>query len=215
MARPPNVPPDYVDYETAAAKLGLTAGTFRDRYGRAFPTIKAGGRGWVPISAIEAEIIRRASGVRRGRPPKSKVEEQQKSFVILPDVKTYSGRWAARAVQLFTEGKTVLEVVVAMALPFEVVEHFWAKYQTLSRAILLDTKTTQRIKALLPEWKDNTGAGLADAFTKFIARVNSSAAGARVEIEISPEEAARLEQEAREDDDANRPMAAAKESESP
>lgn len=114
------------------------------------------------IPALEKTIPTKSTSTMSGSPkPPEKVES--KAIV--------DGQRSARAATLFREGKSVIDVVIEMAIDFSVAHYYWEWYCFAQPAWLLPQKQFAKVRTLL-NWIEDpaTPEGFDVALQKFIAK---------------------------------------------
>lgn len=184
--RPAGVPPGYIGYEEAAARLGITLPAFRNRYGsKYFVTVQVGNRRYVPSVAIDMEIARRAS---RRAPKLAPAATPAPGPLIRPEVDTYDGELCAAGYTLFKQGVSVIDAVIELRQTFEIVEHIWDGYRRHSGSVLIDGKSARQFASMFDYGSDVLdGPTLVRAAMRFKARTLAEAEKIRQEVaESSP-----------------------------
>jgi len=119
----------------------------------------------------------RPDGRHRGAvviPPEPKAGKEKSggskvTTVHMSDAPEYSGEVAARACELFDEGKTQREVVKELKITFELVEHLYVKWKALGQEWHLSPKHLVATRERLG-WAENppTGQGFVAALERTI-----------------------------------------------
>jgi hypothetical protein len=196
IPRHQSIPPGFLSTDEAAFKLGITVESFRSRFGaRSLPgTVRRGNRILIAESAIETELTRRAVG---GQGMKKPSAFKQATSGKTGQVPVYDGATTSRAVALFMTGKPICDVIVELKITFEVAEHLWKKYSEVSRAFIIDSKSSARLHAILDDWTEETGPRLVEAVVRFQRRmVREMEIALSPSEQVSPEEFARIQREA-------------------
>lgn len=98
----------------------------------------------------------------------SEPEDSSKKRILNP---ARDGAMCAKAVSLFRQEKTVLDIVVEMEVDFETANYFWECYTRLQPGWFLPQKQFVRVRTLL-DWHETppTPEGFAHAFNTFVAK---------------------------------------------